>query len=331
MSDFRERIARYGEEEGLKAVLIEVHTVSAILDLVKKHNLAEAVDLQHDGVYLTFENEEQRRAADEEWAAIRKLAGDRLDLTFHDADWMQKVFEAFFCGAIKCQCFQQEHGIPRSALRLDGRNLWPLKLVTYIYNIAKETSSSLVLHTNTPVTSVTPSGHHWTLHTHRGTITAPVVLHATNAYAAYLLPHLHGPQGIVPTRTQVIATRSSSPPLRPAAYTVNNTAEYFFQRPLSAGEKVPIVIVGGARREAKPSMGLHVSDDTRVNAACGKKLRETLPSTFPNRFKVVEPEFEWVSSIPDYSATKLLTLATDWDYGLHGIRGPFCRLFSSFF
>jgi len=46
------------------------------------------------------------------------------------------------------------------------------------------------------------------VHTPRGTIRTPLVVYATNAYTSHLLPHLAGPDGIVPVRGQVTAIRA---------------------------------------------------------------------------------------------------------------------------
>lgn len=156
---------------------------------------------------------------------------------------------------------------------MDGHNLWPLKLVTNLYHLARgnpafpflhsQKSSSdsstptcvdgvvhfvksllpapnhppslvseksiqipplvekpnfpidpfqLSLHTHTPVTSVTSVSAclppMYDVHTPRGTIRTRLVVHATNAYTSHLLPHLTGPEGIVPVRGQVTAIRA---------------------------------------------------------------------------------------------------------------------------
>jgi len=49
----------------------------------------------------------------------------------------------------------------------------------------------------------------YTVVTNRGSITCSRIVHATNAYASHLLPFLAGPEGIIPTRGQVMATRAS--------------------------------------------------------------------------------------------------------------------------
>lgn len=57
----------------------------------------------------------------------------------------------------------------------------------------------LNLQTWTPVRSVNPGkAGKWTVHTDRGAITTPTVIHTTNAYAGALLPEVIGPIKPVP-------------------------------------------------------------------------------------------------------------------------------------
>ena len=110
-------------------------------------------------------------------------------------------------------------------MKIPGYNIWPLKLVTKLYQRAKTRTGprfDLILHTHTPVTAIekeqvfgsvsessTNATRAYTLSTPRGNIACSRIVHATNAYASHLLPILAGPQGIVPIRGQVIATRAS--------------------------------------------------------------------------------------------------------------------------
>jgi glycine/D-amino acid oxidase-like deaminating enzyme len=194
---------------------------------------------------------------------------------------------------------------------IPGNNLWPLKLVSVLYNLAANASSNftLSLHTRTPVTSVVPSpsgNRRWTLNTPRGDISCSYVLHATNAYAAHLLPWMHGPEGIVPTRGQVVAVRATSPNAlgRRAGFIGNDGFEYWFPRPRAPMDKDEntLVILGGGR-EATQDRGyeFYESDDSVVNAEVGAVLRQFLPAVFPGKFdsdKVEERvEMEWVSGM----------------------------------
>lgn len=55
---------------------------------------------------------------------------------------------------------------------------------------------------------------------------------------SYLLPHIQGPDGVIPTRGQVIATRASAPAdaVTKAAWAGNGGFEYWFPRPVE-GER----------------------------------------------------------------------------------------------
>lgn len=179
-----------------------------------------------------------------------------------------------------------------------------MKYVTQLYYLAQNSfaaahNSSLRLHTNTPVTSIRPcndSKRRWSLQTPRGTISCNVVLHATNGYASHLLPCLAGPDGIVPTRGQIIATRAAVPldSLSRASWSGNEGFEYWFPRPTRLSEN-PLVILGGGR-EIEKDFELYETDDSVINERASTVLRSFLPAVFPNKFvEKNSPEMEWVS------------------------------------
>ncbi|KAK4685062.1 hypothetical protein P7C73_g5095, partial [Tremellales sp. Uapishka_1] len=80
----------------------------------------------------------------------------------------------------------------RSTYAWDAATLYPWKLVAHITQ--KALALGLNLQTWTPVTGVVEStkAGQWTVKTARGDITTPTVVHATNAYAGYLLPEVKG-------------------------------------------------------------------------------------------------------------------------------------------
>lgn len=178
--------------------------------------------------------------------------------------------------------------------------------MTELYNLAKTSNPNfaLNLHTSTPVTSITPASsgtRRWSLSTPRGSIQCSYVIHATNAYASHLLPHLAGPLGIVPTRGQVIATRANVTldNLTRSSWDGNEGFEYWFPRPLSSTEadlgQKPLVILGGGRETSGPGFELYQTDDSVVHPDVGRALRNFLPDMFPGRFeRDKEPEMEWV-------------------------------------
>ena len=214
----------------------------------------------------------------------------------------------------------QRFGASYPAMLSPGNNLWPLKLVEALYNSARDiaasessgTKLSLCLHTQTPVTAVnriqetsSAKARRYSLSTPRGLITCSYVLHATNAYVSHLLPHMAGPDGVVPTRGQVIATRAkvTSDVLTTVAGSANEDYEYWFPRPVRNGsvtgradEEVPLVILGGGREVTLPEGESYVTDDSTLNPSVSQFLRDFLPRTFPGRYESGhEPEMEWVS------------------------------------
>lgn len=212
----------------------------------------------------------------------------------------------------------QKFGADYLAVHTPGHNLWPMKFVTELFLHARRTAQSsehvsLHLHTNTPVTAISPiSGgeanggevtlRRYMLHTPRGPIHTSLVIHATNGYASHLLPHLAGSAGIVPTRAQVAAIRIENSATDPtagldwlgrSAWTGNQTFEYWFPRPAPPSDASRLVILGGAR-ELEPNFEFGTTDDSVINEVVSKALEEFLPATYSGRVKVSAVEQEWV-------------------------------------
>ena len=139
----------------------------------------------------------------------------------------------------------------------------------------------------------------WQLETPRGSLACTHVVHATNAYASALLPQLSAGRhtgNIEPTRGQAISIRAAVPTreLTLSSFTADFGMEYWFVRPGSAPDERPLVILGGARHAEGGSRGA-TTDDSVIDTAVGKRLREFLPEVFPGKFENgAEPEMEWV-------------------------------------
>ncbi|KAI0640665.1 FAD dependent oxidoreductase [Trametes meyenii] len=296
--EFAAYAERFGTDDAKRALALEARTVAEILQIVKDAGKEAALDLVAGGrTHLLFTEPEIAEAGRDFEAA--KEAGVDLD-------------------AVEFLTKEQEYGASYPGVRTPGYNIWPLKLVTHLYTAGRaigdnSSTSSLTLHTHTPVTAITaisPSdstSRKWNLTTPRGPLAASVVLHATNAYASHLLPHLAGPAGIVPTRGQIIATRAAVPlsTLTRSAFTGNEGFEYWFPRPLSPEEpgENPLVILGGGRESEKPKFELYNADDGSVSPKVGEALRKFLPAVFPGRYEAgAEPELEW-SGIMGYTKT----------------------------
>ncbi|TBU39321.1 FAD dependent oxidoreductase [Dichomitus squalens] len=304
--EFVEYAALYGVDDAVRAIALEHHTTGDIVKLIRESGKEAETDLIAGGhVSLLFTEPEVVKARADYAAA--KAAGVQVD----DVGFLTK------------EEVQQTYGAAYPGFRTPGHNIWPLKLVTHLFKIAKDTganssTSSLFLHTNTPVTSVTPSdatSRRWNLTTPRGSIACSYVLHATNAYASHLLPALRGPSGIIPTRGQVIALRAAvtSEEITRTGWGGNEGFEYWFPRPLSnisnstssnpGQERNPLVILGGGRESTRPDFELNIADDSVVSPVVGNTLRRFLPAVFPGKYEEGrEPEMEW-TGIMGYTKT----------------------------
>ncbi|KAI1081451.1 FAD dependent oxidoreductase [Whalleya microplaca] len=177
-------------------------------------------------------------------------------------------------------------------------SLWPYKLVAFVLErlLAGNKDGqpgSFNLQTNTPATGLTesepPTPHNkptWTVHTPRGTVSAPHVLLATNGYTSHLLPAFS--DLLVPTRGQVSALKPPEAPHSPAeppldiAHTFYIVGEpeaafsredYLVQRPPPSAE----LVFGGGRQHAR-ARGIGVWDDGDIDEPVAWYLRGELGS-----------------------------------------------------
>ncbi|KAG8934428.1 hypothetical protein FRC01_003102 [Tulasnella sp. 417] len=304
-------VDKYGPEEASRSPALEEHTVSEILKIIKENGWERAVDLvECRRVDLVF-NAPELAAIEKDIAAARSAKVDGID----DVEFLT------------VEQVEKEYGTKYPAYRQGGNNLWPLKLVTKLFQRAQGQPASrnfissflpaifnqgtpsidLALHTHTPAIGVRPSGkgdRAYDVETTKGTIRADYVVHATNAYVSHLLPQFAGPdRGVVPTRGQVIETQARVPrgELWNDNFTGNEGFEYWFPRPCPSSER-PMIILGGGR-ESSP-WETNVTDDSVVNEAVGKMLRAFLPAAYPKSFSEdTQPEFEW-TGIMGYTKTR---------------------------
>jgi len=157
----------------------------------------------------------------------------------------------------------ERYGAAYSGVRIPAGSLWPVKLATKLFQLAVSEaqilSVSLQLHTHTPVKSIerlptvtsSRTAARWSVHTPRGTLKTRFIIHATNAWAAYLLPQFSMPQNpgnstpdkaesgpsffgpwIAPYRGQIIATRANVPPshLPRTAFAADWMEDYWLPR-----------------------------------------------------------------------------------------------------
>ncbi|KAG6895188.1 hypothetical protein C0992_002715 [Termitomyces sp. T32_za158] len=275
----------YGSEEAKKAHKLELHTASELIQLIKTEGWEETVDLVSNYRVGLLVSEKDIRVTKADYGAAKAAQADLIE----NVEWLTEA-EVL-----------REYGSSYPAYRHPGNNVWPLKLVTQLYKLAKKLNPELKLHTNTPVTSISPSTaglRRWTLSTPRGDIQCSYVLHATNAYASHLLPHLHGPKGIIQTRGQAIALRAAAPSteITKDAWVGTLGWKYWFPRPVHLPEDKPLVILGGGRDESGPGLESYIVDDSTLNPNVSRALRKYLPPLFPKKYEENrEPEMEWVN------------------------------------
>ncbi|GLB41219.1 putative FAD dependent oxidoreductase [Lyophyllum shimeji] len=294
---FSRRQQAYGAEEAKKLYALEQYTTTELIKIIETENLQSSVDFVASDHICLLVTEEEVREAHGDFAAAQSAGVDVGLIKWLTAEECEAVYGASY-----------------PAWRHPGHNVWPLKLVTHLYKLAQNLNPSkfqVNLHTNTPVTFISAStskDHHWSLSTPRGDVQCSYVIHATNAYASHLLPHMHGPTGIIPTRGQVSAIRAAVPlsEMTSMSWEANQGFEYWFPRPINGSDHdtddSPLVILGGGREAAGPDFETYVTDDSVVRRETGKVLRDFLPGMFPGKYeKGREPEMEW-TGIMGYTA-----------------------------
>ncbi|KAL2684629.1 hypothetical protein Neosp_005708 [[Neocosmospora] mangrovei] len=167
--------------------------------------------------------------------------------------------------------------------------LWPYRLVTGVWNDLLDRFSTLSIHTNTPVESVSQelgsSPYAYTVKTPRGTLKTRHVIHATNAYAPHLVQSLRG------CLTGALAHMSAQRPGasfpsshggRSWSIVYNPGFDYVTQRPdNSDGTPGDLMIGGGFFRSRQQGLDqIGVWDDSQVHALPLTHIRGVMPAIF---------------------------------------------------
>ncbi|KAJ6582121.1 FAD dependent oxidoreductase [Mycena capillaripes] len=281
--DFCGYQSKYGTEQAKRSFDLENHTASEIVKLICAEGWTDTVDLVENGHTTFFFTPGELEGARADFEAAKAAGIDPPDVR-----WLTQAET------------RAKYGAEYPAVEFGGWNLWPLKFVTQMFRFAKANAQNfeLNIHTRTPVTSISPSSsssRRWAVKTPRGVLNCSYIIHATNAYASHLLPHMSGSSGIIPTRGQVIALRASVPAkdLYKCSCDGNEGFEYWFPRPVSDDEK-PLVILGGGREVQLPDFEYYQTDDSTLNNSVGIAIRKFLPAVFPLKFETEgEPEEEW--------------------------------------
>lgn len=252
---FATHAAHLGAAEAVRIARCEWDTVAATRALVAQHGIAcdlwhgRTVDVFYDAAqWLAARRATRAMTAACEAAELRE--GSVETYTLHTAKEAEEMYMA--PGAL-------------GAVGYAAGSVSAYKLVTGILGLALE--QGLNLQTETPATAVleAPAGQGgWAVQTPRGTVVAPHVVLATNAYTAHLEPAFQSI--IVPLRGHCTAQRPGSGLPRPTlptsySYFYASGYEYMIPRPAgSSGEGD--IIIGGGRTAALPDDGVDEFGET---------------------------------------------------------------------
>jgi len=275
---FKYDMKKYGLDIAKKIRIFELETVLALKKLIKDHGWEKKVELREGGTVHSYLTDLEFNEAIENIEEMRNQGlGHELRI-WDRLETVKKTHGEDFVGAV---------------MNPNGSQLSPSKLTIQLLQLALK-SGYFNLQTYTPVQSITPytaesapanidisslkGQPKWIINTNRGSVICSKVIHCTNGYCAHLLPQLR--DCIVPVRGQMMITIPSSiPRLWPFGISINRGYIYGWQR------NDNMVILGGARGEAGPELEYNCSDDSDINTAIDRKLRQFLPTHFGDMVK----------------------------------------------
>ncbi|KAF8060866.1 FAD dependent oxidoreductase-domain-containing protein [Lyophyllum atratum] len=191
---------KYGVETAKKIMRFRLAHTPNLLAVAAEEGLLEDSQCREVETFDVFHNPKLFNAAK------AKLATYRADLPVESADF--KVLEG---EGVAKDLQLSDHTVGCLSTRAGAMH--PYRLVTGILSrLLREYSSNFHLFTQTPCTAVSsPDGSSpglYTVHTPKGLIQTPHVIHATNGWASHLLPGMRGK--IIPARGVVTAQRAPS-------------------------------------------------------------------------------------------------------------------------
>ncbi|KAJ7126192.1 FAD dependent oxidoreductase [Mycena epipterygia] len=165
---------RINPEQAMKIIAHEKLVLQLVKGFIERHNID--CDFDYCRTFDVVMGEDFLQYVTGSFQAYKEAGGDMSDIIWLDEETAKKATR-----------------VPAAlgAYEWTAASLHPAKLCQAILELDK--SLGLSLFTHTPAVSVTPSGnanHEWVVNTPRGSVTTPIVVHATNAFAATLLPCL---------------------------------------------------------------------------------------------------------------------------------------------
>ncbi|WVQ77774.1 hypothetical protein IAR50_007464 [Cryptococcus sp. DSM 104548] len=169
---FSEYKERFGAQEALNILANEKQTWQALVAFVKDNGVD--CDLWTGKTMDVFMDKDSAAQGASTFEAFQAAGGDVSGIKVtSDRDEARRISRLEDA---------------RAVYAWDASTVHPWKLVAYV--IQRCLNSGLNLQTWTPATSISGSPHNWVLHTPRGDLTTPTIIHATNGFAPFLLPEL---------------------------------------------------------------------------------------------------------------------------------------------
>ncbi|KAL7422097.1 hypothetical protein Q5752_002740 [Cryptotrichosporon argae] len=180
--------------ESLAVLRMEWENYQANVALVREHALADAVDLWSGRISTVFtgaDELEQGRQLWQEWEAALAEHGDK--------DWTETQWTL----GPDAEKESRVKGAVGVSTRLGG-SIHPHKFAAALLKLAlASTTSTVTLHTSTPVLSLSNGPNETVLRTPRGEVRATTVVLATNAHTRHLLPEHAIARAVYPVRAQM--------------------------------------------------------------------------------------------------------------------------------
>ncbi|PVU96341.1 hypothetical protein BB561_001235 [Smittium simulii] len=232
-------------------------------------------------------NCELRTAGNVECYSSTEEYKEALHSVTEAAKWGISPLKIFTKSELQKELGTQEYA---GAIKIPSGQLYPARLIWHLLNAA--IINGLQLYTYTPVTNVRPATQQeisslsaknysaslnseklWCVESQSGErIITRDVVHATNAYAAHLLPQFRSK--VFPVRAQIISTSSeNTPKLWPFGLSLRDGLEYAMRRDYPNGR-----LIYGGFRTASDSLEVDNSNDSEINPQLSAALRDSLKS-----------------------------------------------------
>ncbi|KAF5006900.1 hypothetical protein FDECE_6743 [Fusarium decemcellulare] len=198
-TDLRALVEEHGQAEALRLSRLGIRNRDLMLNAIGKLGIADEVDLKLTGTRVVFASQEERETylAELEYAKT-------LGVSFEG----HLVETSELCDACHISPDMAKYGA--ACIKKSG-TVYPRKLVAALLRDAIDRISGLTIHPYTPVRSVsqdlTAARPSYTVTTDKGSVHCRAVVHATNAYASYLIPSLRGIDGVLGCKAECIAIK----------------------------------------------------------------------------------------------------------------------------